>query len=40
VLNDQHGMGYRQAADAEDGYQILKVTVNILNKQSRTADKG
>jgi hypothetical protein len=33
-------MGYRQAADAEDGFQILKVTVNILNKQSRTADKG
>jgi len=29
-----------QAKDGEDSHQIWKITVNILNKQSRTDDKG
>jgi hypothetical protein len=29
-----------QVADGEDGLQIFRVAVHILNKQSRTADKG
>jgi len=29
-----------QATDRENSHQIWKTTVNILNKQSRTADKG
>jgi hypothetical protein len=35
-----HGMVHPQVADGGDGLQIWKVAVNILNKQSRTADKG
>jgi len=34
------GMGLTQDADGEDGLQIRRVAVNILNKESRTADKG
>jgi hypothetical protein len=29
-----------EIADGEDGLQIWRVAVNILNKQSQTADKG
>jgi hypothetical protein len=29
-----------QVADGEDGLQVWRVAANILNKQSRTADKG
>jgi hypothetical protein len=36
----QHGMARPQAADGADGLQIWRVASNILNKQSRTADKG
>jgi hypothetical protein len=34
------GMARPQVAHTEDGLQIRKVTVNKLNKYSRTADKG
>jgi hypothetical protein len=34
-----HGMAHPQVADGY-GLQIWKVAANILNKQSRTADKG
>jgi hypothetical protein len=33
-------MGRPQVADGGDGFQIWRVAANILNKQSRTADKG
>jgi hypothetical protein len=35
-----HGMARPQFAGGGDGLQILKVAANILNKQSRTADRG
>jgi hypothetical protein len=35
-----HGMVRPQVADGGDGLQVWRVPVNILNKQSRTADKG
>jgi hypothetical protein len=35
-----YGMVRLQVADGGDGLQIWRVTANILNKQSRTADKG
>jgi len=35
-----HGMEHNLVADGGDGRQIWRVTANILNKQSRTADKG
>jgi hypothetical protein len=34
------GMARPHVADGGDGLQIWKVAANILNKQSRTADKG
>jgi hypothetical protein len=34
-----HGMARPQVADGE-GLQIWRAAANILNKQSRTADKG
>jgi hypothetical protein len=34
------GMALPQVADGVDGLQIWRVATNILNKQSRTADKG
>jgi hypothetical protein len=34
-----HGMARPQVADGGDGLQIWRVAANILNKQSRTADK-
>jgi hypothetical protein len=33
-------MARPQVADREDGFQIWRVAADILNKQSRTADKG
>jgi hypothetical protein len=35
-----HNMARSQVADGGDGLQIWRVAANILNKQSRTADKG
>jgi hypothetical protein len=35
-----HGMARPQVADGGDDLQIWRVAANILNKQSRTADKG
>jgi hypothetical protein len=35
-----HGMARPQLADGEDSFQIRRVAANILNKQSRTTDKG
>jgi hypothetical protein len=35
-----HGMARSQVADGGDGLQIWRVAANILNMQSRTADKG
>jgi hypothetical protein len=35
-----HGMARPQVADGRDSLQIWRVAANILNKQSRTADKG
>jgi hypothetical protein len=35
-----HGMARPQVADGGNGLQIWRVAENILNKQSRTADKG
>jgi hypothetical protein len=33
-------MAHPQVADGGDGLQIWRVAASILNKQSRTADKG
>jgi hypothetical protein len=35
-----HGMVRPQVADGGDGLQIWSVAANVLNKQSRTADRG
>jgi hypothetical protein len=35
-----HGMARPQVADGGEDLQICRVAANILNKQSRTADKG
>jgi hypothetical protein len=35
-----HGMARPQVADGGDGLRIWRVAANILNKQSRPADKG
>jgi hypothetical protein len=35
-----HGMARPQVADRGEGLQIWRTAANILNKQSRTADKG
>jgi hypothetical protein len=35
-----HGMARPQVADGGDSLQLWKVAANILNNQSRTADKG
>jgi hypothetical protein len=35
-----HGMARPRVADRGDGLQIWRVSSNILNKQSRTADSG
>jgi hypothetical protein len=35
-----HGMARPRVADGEDPFKIWRVAVNILNKQSRTAEEG
>jgi len=35
-----YGVARPQVADGGEGLQIWRVAANILNKQSRTADKG
>jgi hypothetical protein len=35
-----NGMARPQVADGGDALQLWRVAVNILNKQSRTTDKG
>jgi hypothetical protein len=35
-----HGISRPQVADGGDGLQMWTAAANILNKQSRTADKG
>jgi hypothetical protein len=35
-----HGMARHRVADTGVGLQIWRVAANILNKQSRTADRG
>jgi hypothetical protein len=35
-----HAIARPQVADGEDVLQVWRVAANILNKQSRTADKG
>jgi hypothetical protein len=35
-----HGMVHPWVADGGDEFQIQRVTTNILNKQSKTANKG
>jgi hypothetical protein len=35
-----HGMARHQVTNGGDGLQIWRVATNILNKQSRTADRG
>jgi hypothetical protein len=35
-----HGMARPQVADGGDALQVWRVAANILNKQSRTPDKG
>jgi hypothetical protein len=34
-----HGIARSRVADAGDGLQMWNVAANVLNKQSRTADK-
>jgi hypothetical protein len=36
----RHGMVRPRVADGGDGLQIWRVAANVLNKQSRTAEKG
>jgi hypothetical protein len=35
-----HGMRRPQVADGGGALQVWRIAANILNKQSRTADKG
>jgi hypothetical protein len=35
-----HGMARPRVADRGDGLQIWRVSANMLNKQSRTAESG
>jgi hypothetical protein len=35
-----HGMAHLQVADGGDAFQVWRGAANILNKHSRTADKG
>jgi hypothetical protein len=39
-MSMSHDMARPQVADGGNGLQIWRVAANILNKQSRTADKG
>jgi hypothetical protein len=36
----RHGMARPQVVDGGDSLQCWRVTTNMLNRQSRTADKG
>jgi hypothetical protein len=36
----QHGTARPQVADGGDGFKIWRVAANIMNKLSRTADRG
>jgi hypothetical protein len=36
----QHGMACPQVADGGDAHHFWREAANLLNKQSRTADKG
>jgi len=40
VGNCHHGMGHIWVTDGEDVLKMWRVAQNILNKQSRTAEKG
>jgi hypothetical protein len=40
ILDEEYSMVRPQFADGGDGFQIWRVAANILNKQSRTGDKG
>jgi hypothetical protein len=40
VVTLHDSMALPQVADGGDGLQIWRVAANLLNKQSRTADKG
>jgi hypothetical protein len=35
-----HGMSLPWVVDGGDGFQIWRIAANLLNKQSRRADKG
>jgi len=35
-----HGMAHPYVVDGEDGFQMWKIVMNMLNKQWRAADKG
>jgi hypothetical protein len=35
-----HGIARPQVADGGDAVQLWRAAANVLNKQSRTADKG
>jgi hypothetical protein len=35
-----HGMAHPRVSDGGDDLQIWRITANIANNQSRTADKG
>jgi hypothetical protein len=39
-MNCSYDLARPQVADGGDALQVLTEAVNILNKQSRTADKG
>jgi hypothetical protein len=39
-ISCHHGMARPQVADGGGGLQVWRAAANILNKQSRTADKG
>jgi hypothetical protein len=40
MLGGSHSTAHPQVADRGDTLQVWRVAANILNKQSRTADKG
>jgi hypothetical protein len=40
IVPCHHGMARPQVADGGDALQVWRIAANILNKQSRTADKG
>jgi len=40
VGHRHHGLARPRVVDKEDDLQMWRVAVNVLNKQSRTADRG